>query len=216
MTKTKSTKLRTKEKPVDFILVITVLVMLSLGIVMVLSASSPSALSETGTSYTYVKTQGFSAIVGLILMFIISRIDYKIYKNLDKVAYVASLLILAAVLIPNLGVEAGGAVRWIDLKFTTFQPSEVAKIGIVVFYAAYLTKHRDELGKLWGGFFKPILFLVPILFILIFVQSHLSASILIIFIVAIMMLMAGSKLRYFLTFGTLGAVRRRRSLIYTC
>jgi len=61
--KKKSSMVRTKEKPVDFILVVTVLIMLSLGIIMVLSASSPSALAESGKSYKYVQTQGFSAIV---------------------------------------------------------------------------------------------------------------------------------------------------------
>ncbi len=200
MNKKQSSMLRTKEKPVDFILVVTVLIMLSLGLVMVLSASSPWALAESGKSYSYVKTQGFSAVLGLILMYIISKIDYKKYKNLDKVAYIASILILIAVLVPGLGKDAKGAVRWINLKFITFQPSEVAKVGIVIFYASYLTKNREDMGKLWGGFIRPILFLVPVLAILIFIQSHLSASILIILIVAIMMLMAGSKLRYFITF----------------
>ena len=119
-------------------------------------------------------------------------------------------------LFQDFGYSAGGAYRWIDLKFTTFQPSEVAKPGLVVFYAAYLTKNRETLGTLWGGFIKPFLFLVPILLILIFVQSHLSASIVIILIVAVMMLMAGSKLRYFITFGAIGAVRRRRTIIHTC
>ena len=119
-------------------------------------------------------------------------------------------------LFQDFGYSAGGAYRWIDLKFTTFQPSEVAKIGLVVFYAAYLTKNREKLGTLWGGFIKPFLFLVPILLILIFVQSHLSASIVIILIEAVMMLMAGSKIRYFITFGAIGAVRRRRTIIHTC
>lgn len=59
----KNTISKTKQKPVDFVLVITVLIMLSLGVIMVLSASSPSALSESGNSYKYVMTQGFSAIV---------------------------------------------------------------------------------------------------------------------------------------------------------
>ena len=59
----KKTISKTKEKPVDFVLVITVLIMLSLGVVMVLSASSPSALAETGNSYKYVMTQGLSAII---------------------------------------------------------------------------------------------------------------------------------------------------------
>lgn len=209
-------KIRTKEKPVDFILVVTVLIMLALGIVMVLSASSPSALAANGKSYTFVKTQGFSAILGLILMAIISKIDYKNYKHLDKVAYVASLLILLAVLIPGLGKETKGAVRWIKIGASmTFQPSEAAKIGLVVFYAAYLTRNRDKLGKFSDGFVKPLLFLAPVLGILIFIQSHLSASILIILIVVIMMLMAGSRLRYFVTFGSIGAVRWRYIIIHT-
>lgn len=104
MAKTKSKTLRTKEKPVDFILVITVLIMLSLGVVMVLSASSPSALAESGKSYTYVKTQGLCAIVGLILMFIISKIDYKKYKHFYKIAYVGSAALLLAVMIPGLRI----------------------------------------------------------------------------------------------------------------
>lgn len=216
LAKKKSSRLKAKEKPLDFILVITVLIMLSFGIVMVLSASSPWALAESGKSYSYVKTQGFSAILGLILMYIISKIDYRRYKNLDKVAYVVSLILLAAVLIPGLGKDAKGAVRWLNLKFISFQPSEVAKIGLVVFYAGYLTKNRENIGKLWEGFIRPILFLAPVLVILIFVQSHLSASVLIILIVAIMMLMSGSKLRYFLTFGSIGAMRRSRNTIHTC
>ena len=142
---------------------------------------------------------------GLILMLIISRYDYRNYKKLDKVAYVGSIMLLAAVAIPGLGKAAGGATRWINLKFTTFQPSEIAKIGLVVFYATYLTNNRDKLGNLWEGFFRPLLFLVPIVAILILLQSHLSATILIVLIVSVMMIMAGSKLKYFLTFGSLAA-----------
>lgn len=217
MTKTKSNELRTKEKNVDFILVVTVLIMLSLGVVMVLSASSPSALSESGNSYEYVKTQAFSAGLGLLLMYIISKIDYRIYKKFGNLAYLGAIGILALVLVPGLGHSSGGAVRWIKFGSSlTFQPSEAAKIALVVFYATYLTKHRDEIGKLWEGFLRPLMFLAPILAILIFIQSHLSASILIILIVAVMMLMAGSKLKYFITFGSVGAVRRWRSFIHTC
>ena len=207
---------KVKEKQVDFILVVTVLIMLSLGVVMVLSASSPSSLAESGDAYSYVKTQGLSAIIGLILMMIISRIDYRKYKNLDKIAYIVTIIMLSAVLIPSLRYESHGAARWINLKFTTFQPSEIAKVALVIFYATYLSNNREKLGKLWDGFIKPIMFLLPVLAILIVIQDHLSASILIILIVAIMMIVAGSKLRYFLTLGTIGAVRRRRNSIHTC
>ena len=100
----------------------------------------------------------------------------------------------------------GGAKRWIDLGFISFQPSEIAKIGLIIFYATLLTKNRERLGEMWGGFFYPIMYLLPIIAILVGVQNHLSATILIVLIVAVMMLMAGSKLRYFLTFGAAGAI----------
>ena len=149
-------------------------------------------------------------------MAIISKIDYKVYKKFDKIAYFGALFLLGAVMIPGLGLESGGARRWIDLKFITFQPSEVAKIALVIFYATYLTNNREKIGKLWNGFLEPMLYLVPVIAILIGCQSHLSATILIVLIISIMMLMAGSKLRYFLTFGSIAVARRRRNTLCTC
>lgn len=191
------------KKPLDFPLLIIVLIMLSLGIVMVLSASSPTSLSETGSSYTYVKTQIISAIMGLIGMYIVSKIDYRIYKGLYKIIYIGVVILLAAVGV--IGKEVGGAKRWIDLGFISFQPSELAKIGLIIFYAELLTRNKNRLDKMWGGFFYPFLFLLPIVGILIGVQNHLSATLLIIMIIAIMMIMAGTRLKYFLTFGAMGA-----------
>lgn len=132
-------------------------------------------------------------------MYIISKIDYRRYKNLYKLAYIGSVILLA--LVPIIGTEVNGAKRWIDLKFTQFQPSEVAKIGLIVFYAAYLTKNREKLKTTMGGFWKPILILsIPIVILVVF-QDHLSASIVIIAIIAVMMLIAGTRIRDFLTSG---------------
>ncbi len=202
MTKTKD---KTNSGQFDFILFITVLVMIGFGLVMVLSASSPAALSESGDSYAYVRTQALSAALGIIMMLIISKIDYKIWGRFYKPMYLASILILLAVLIPSLGHESGGALRWIDLGFTTFQPSELVKIAMIIFYARYLTEHKKDIMKFKQGFIYPLLFILPIIVILLFVQSHLSASIVIIMIIAIMMLMAGTRLRYFMTIGVVTA-----------
>ena len=84
-------------KQIDFILLIDVLVMLALGLVMVMSASSPTSLSETGNSYKYLKTQAISAVMGLVAMFIISNINYKIYKKMYKVIYIVVIVLLASV-----------------------------------------------------------------------------------------------------------------------
>lgn len=190
----------------DFILLITVLLLLALGITMVLSASSPSALATTGSSYTYVLKQLISAAIGITLMLILSKIDYRKYQKFYKIVYVVSLLILLLVLVPNLGRSVNGATRWINLPIvSSFQPSELTKIGLIIFYATFLTKHKDELKHIWKGFFKPFLILSPIILVLLLVQSHFSASAIIILVISVMMLVAGSKLSHFVTFGSLGA-----------
>lgn len=198
----KNSKFATRQ--FDFILLIAVIILLALGLIMVLSASSPSALATGDDSYFYFRRQGLFAIAGIIAMLFISKIDYRKYKKFGKLAYVGSIILLLMVLIPHIGVEAGGAKRWIKLGIQ-FQPSEIAKIGLIVFYAVYLSNHIKEIGEFKKGFIKPLLILVPIILILVLVQDHLSATIIIIMVIAIMMLTAGSKLRYFLTFGTLGA-----------
>lgn len=192
------------QKPFDFTLCITIFLLLALGIVMVLSASAPSSLSTTGNSYTYVIKQAGFAIVGVCLMLFISKIDYRIYKKFYKIAYIASLIALVSVAIPGIGVNVKGATRWINLGFGQFQPSELAKIGLIVFYAGYLTEHKNELGFFWKGCIKSFCLLVPPIAILFFLQDHLSASIVIIAIISIMMLMAGTKLKHFLTIGITG------------
>ena len=191
-------------KPVDFILCITVLFLLALGIVMVLSASSPASYAETGSSYSYVQKQAISAVIGLIAMFIISKIDYRIYKRFYKIIYFLSILIIA--IVPLIGTEVNGAKRWIDLKFTTFQPSELTKLGLIVFYAAYLTINRDRLKELGKGFIIPFVYLAPVAIILLGFQEHFSATLIIAMVVSIMMIVAGSRISHFMTFGLAGAV----------
>lgn len=192
-------------KPFDFILFITVLLLLALGITMVLSASSPSSLATTGSSYTYVLKQLLSAAIGIVAMMILSKIDYRTYSKFYKLAYIGSIGVLLLVLVPGLGRTVNGARRWINLPIvSSFQPSELTKIGLIVFYAYFLTKHKDELKNIWKGFLKPFFILAPVILVLLGVQSHFSASVIIILVVSVMMIVAGSRLSHFVTFGTVG------------
>ena len=200
----KKGKKKVNQKQFDFLLCITIFLLLALGIVMVLSASAPSALSTTGNSYTYVTKQLIFAVIGIVLMFIISKIDYKKYKHFYKIAYIVSIIALASVILPGIGKGVNGARRWIDLGFGTFQPSEIAKIGLIIFYAGYLTEHRSKLGNI-KEFIKSFCYLIPPIAILYFLQDHLSASIVIILIVSIMNIMAGVKMKHFIGLGTIGA-----------
>ena len=181
----------------DFLLCITVLLLLSLGVIMVLSASAPSALSETGSSYTYVRKQATFAIIGIVLMLIISKRDYSFYKKYYWIVYFVSWTMLLLVIVPGIGRNVKGATRWINLGFGQFQPSEITKIGLIIFYAGYLSDHKDELKSFFKGFVKPFLFLVPPVGILFVVQNHLSVSLVIISVTATMMLMAGARVLHF-------------------
>lgn len=212
-TKNKINEFKETNKQIDFVLLITVLLLLSIGIIMVLSASSPSALASTGSSYTYVTKQLMFAVIGIFAMMFFSKVDYKIYKIFYKKIYVISVAVLLLVLTP-LGISANGALRWIDLGFTTLQPSEITKLGLIIFYAGLLSTVKDKLNKLSTGFFMPILLLLPVMFILVIVQDHLSATFVIVIMTAILMLMAGSKLRYFLSFGVAGAGLGAAGLYY--
>lgn len=187
--------------PVDFTLVITVLLLLSIGLVMILSASSPTSLQKYGNSYAYFVKQLLFAVLGLTGMYFVSKIDYRIYQRFYKQAWWLSIVLLVAVLI--FGSKAKGAKRWIDLGFTTFQPSEIVKFLMIVFYAGILVKNRNELGKFWKGLVKHILLLVPIIGLLI-LEPHLSTSIVIIITCCVIIITAGCKFWQFCALGVAG------------
>ena len=188
--------------PIDFTLLITILLLLSIGLIMVLSASSPSALSESGDSYAYFSKQLLFAILGIIAMLFISKIDYRFYQKFYKHAWWISLILLALVLVA--GKTVNGAKRWIHVTETlSFQPSEIVKLLMIIFYAGMLMKDRDELHLYGKGFIKHVCMLAPIIGLLL-LEPHFSSSIVIIGICSIMMIMAGCKFWHFLATG--GAV----------
>ena len=188
--------------PIDFTLLITILLLLSIGLIMVLSASSPSALSESGDSYAYFSKQLLFAILGIIAMLFISKIDYRFYQKFYKHAWWISLILLALVLVA--GKTVNGAKRWIYVTETlSFQPSEIVKLLMIIFYAGMLMKDRDELHLYGKGFIKHVCMLAPIRGLLL-LEPHFSSSIVIIGICSIMMIMAGCKFWHFLATG--GAV----------
>ena len=187
--------------PMDFTLLITIILLLGVGLIMLLSASSPSALADTGDSYYYFKRQLIFAILGVVAMFAISKIDYRFYQKFYIHAYVVSIILLVAVLL--IGREINGAQRWIYITETfSFQPSELVKFLIIVFYAGLLVKNRDDLPKFKNGFLKHFFWILPIIGLLL-LQPHFSASVVILGIVVVMMLVAGCKFRHFLTAGSI-------------
>lgn len=179
---------------------------------MLLSASSPSALSESGNSYSYFFRQAIFAVAGLFMMWVISNIDYRFYQKYYKLAYIVAFLLLLAV--PFIGREVNGAKRWIYVTETlSVQPSELVKLLMIIFYAGILVKNRDELNKYGKGFLKHIIMIAPII-VLLLIEPHFSASIIIIGIASIMMIVAGCKFWHFLVSGLVVGIPGIIALIF--
>ena len=164
------------ENPIDYTLLITVLLLLTIGLIMVLSASSPTSISESGKSYKYFAKQAAFAGLGIVAM-----------------AMILSIILLVAVLVA--GKTVNGAKRWIGITDTTlsFQPSELVKFLMIIFYAGILTRDREELKYFVKGWIKHLAWLAPII-LLIMLEPHMSASMVIIGIVCVMMVIAGCKM----------------------
>ena len=213
MGKSKKLKLKSfNSNSIDYTLLIVILLLLALGLIMVLSASSPTAISEGSSSYKYFVKQGIFAVAGLFAMYVISNIDYRVYRKFYKLGYIFSIVILALVLV--IGTKLNGARRWIFItKTLSFQPSEIVKFLMILLYAAVLTRDKDELGNFWKGWVKHLAYLIPII-ILLLLEPHLSSSIVIIGICTIMMILAGCKLYEIIVPGTIVGIPALIYIVY--
>ena len=175
----------------DYSILIITLLLLSMGLIMLLSASAPTSFAENNNSYSYVLKQGGVALLGLFALFAFSSVDYRIFRKLKWLIYFLCLGLL--ILVGLFGVGENGARRWINIGFS-FQPSEFAKVGLILFFAAYLAdmKENKKIKKFFPGFFVPVFLFGLIAAVLFFLQNHLSAAIIIGMMIAIQMFVAGS------------------------
>lgn len=153
-----------KLKNYRFSLVFLVLVLSVIGILVVGSANQ-----------SYQSRQILGVVIGLVVMVIVSLIDYVWITNFYWILYGLSIFMLAIVLIPGIGVYVNGARRWINLGFTNFQPSELAKILLIVFFAKFIMKHEQDLSEKQTILKAVILIAIPLA--LIFKEPNLSTTI---------------------------------------
>lgn len=165
---------KTEKNNIDFSMLVTVIILLCIGLVMVSSASSYHALTTYGNSNELLTKQLLLAIVGVIAMLIISKIDYKIYKKWSYLGYALCLLLLFSVLIPGIGQSRNGARRWLRIGSLEFQPSELMKIVLVLVTATYLSLHYKKLNS-FKSYFVPV-GLLGAVGIAMFLQKHMSGT----------------------------------------
>jgi len=186
-----------KGKAVDFTLLFTVILLVVIGIIMVFSASSASAYYRMGNSYYFLKKQMMWAALGFGAMFILMNINYRIYNRLARLIILAGIVFLLIVFIPGLGVTLNGATRWIGIGGFSVQPSEFAKLAVIIFTASSLSRKKEMVRSFTRGVL-PYLIVAGIVFGLIMLQPDFSTGVIIIAVVFIMIFVAGANIAHLL------------------
>ena len=174
-------------------LVLTILLVL-IGVVMMFSASYARAYQNEGNSTYYFTRQAIFALVGIGAMLFFSFWNYQIWRSFSVFVLAGSIFFL--MLVPLIGIEENGAKRWIYIGFTSFQPSEVAKLGVVLTFASMISVRRDRMQTFKGGIL-PFVIILAVVAGLLVLEPHLSAIIIILAVGASMLFLGGVKLRWF-------------------
>lgn len=185
---------------VDIPFLLLTLLLLSIGIVMVLSASYASAYYDvkkvTGNNATYFFTRQLAfAALGLAGMYIVSRLPMSFFRRFSGLIMLIAIALLIAVLV--VGTVGGGGRRWIILGGISFQPSEIAKIAVILYFATLICRFRNYMGTFKYGILPFALILAVIVGLLV-LEPHFSASVIILLLGAIMMFIGGTRLVVFI------------------
>ena len=173
------------------VLILVTLGLVAFGLVMVYSASSGSAALANGDPAYYLKRQAIYAGIGLALMVLAARSDFHLLRRIAPILVVSGIGLLLAVLV--LGQSVNGARRWLTFGPAVFQPSELAKLSLAIWAAAYLARRKPPrtLGELW----RPVGLLTVVFCALLLLEPDLGTAIAIVVMLAAMLLVAGTPAR---------------------
>lgn len=179
------------------ILLGTTLVIQALGLIMVMSASTVYSLKQDDPSYLLFSRQLLFAVIGIVLMIIVSRLPVSFFRGLAVPAMVVAGVLLLLVLVPKIGVEVNGQRNWISLGGPfRLQPSEIAKLALVIWVADLLARRHDRVNG-WRTLLLPLLPVTGAFVLLILFEGDLGTCLVIMPIIALMLLVAGAPARLF-------------------
>lgn len=176
-----------------------VLALMTIGLVMLFSASYPYAYQKyNGDSYYFFKRQLVFAVLGVIVMIVVSKINYKWVKIIEKPLFVVTIFLLVLVLFyhVNLDDRSEDFKRWIPLGPITLQPSDIAKFSLVLTLSAYIGKYRKYMQRLTYGVLFPGL-IIGLFCVLIYLENHLSCTVLMFMIGITLMFCGGTRWQWF-------------------
>lgn len=196
----KETKDKTKRAGMDISFLALVVILLAIGVTMVLSASfarayfDPGGVTKGKATYYFIRQFIFAAL-GVAAMIICSRLPVGFYKRFSMPVLIAAVILL--MLVPIIGTNANGAKRWIGLGAFTIQPSEIAKIGMILAFASMICARRGRMKSFRYGILPFAAILAAIVGLLV-LEPHFSASIIIVAIGGVMLFLGGARLVWFI------------------
>ena len=192
-------------KKIDIVLLISILLISIFGIVMVYSASYVWAEYKFNDPYKFVKHQALFFLVGLILMYFISKIDYHKYFDKANALLIFALILLILVIIPGIGTVRNGSRSWFGIGPFGLQPSEAAKLVLIIFTSKYLTKNERDIKNIKRGVLS-ILGITFLVFGLIMLQPDFGTGVIIVMSIIGLLFIAGVDLKFFMGLGAIGAL----------
>lgn len=183
----------------DYNLLFIIIFLICFGLVMLYSTSSYTAANKFGDAAFYLKKQLMAIILGFVFLFLLAKIPYTFWKKFSVLAYLLSAGLCGAVIVA--GQNYNGSQRWLQIGPVSFQPSEFAKIAMILFLAAFIERIPKQMGK-FSSIIKVFVILLPILIII--AISNLSTAIIVAGIAVCMMFVASPKYSHFVALGMIG------------
>lgn len=187
----------------DYNLLFIIIFLLCFGLVMLYSSSSYTSANTYGDSAHYLKLQIRNILVGLVPMIFFAKVDYRVWRKFGTFAYICSFLLCVLVMIPIPGLtrSSHGQSRWLNLGPFSFQPSELAKLAVIIFLAMLIEKIPKQLDK-FASIIKVGALLLPLLGVVAY--SNLSTAVIIFGIAVCMLFVASPKYAQFIGVGVAG------------
>lgn len=173
---------------------------LCLGTIMIYSSSGVYAMHELGDKAYFLTRHLAFLLIGLVAALAVMAIDYRNLRPWAKPLIIISVILLVLVLVPGIGKASYGARRWFKIGMLSFQPSELAKLAMLIYMADFLARKETKVSQFWNGFLPPILILGAMC-LLIIKQPDLGNCVLMAAIVVVMLYVAGAKISHIASLG---------------
>lgn len=178
------------------VLMFSVITLVCVGTTMIGSASIPYGDHKFDNPFYFIDRQLIYLFLGVITVFFAMKVPLKFWFSQTFLLWAIVLVLLIAVLIPGIGANVNGSSRWIRMVGFTFQPSELAKFVMVLFTADYVVRREDEIRFRWTGFFRLLLPMSTVLFLLL-LEPDLGASVVVVASMMTVFFLAGAPIRQF-------------------